>query len=443
MFLKTVERTVIRFMKRRRLNVMKRILPLIIISLFLLTGCGSLISTESQNVNSVDATSIRFSWWGNDNRHEYTMNGVNIFEENNPLIKVKKTYGVWQGFEKRMQVAMESHTEADVMQINYAWIDQYSSDGNGFYNLYKLSDYIDLSNYSESDLQYGIKDGKLNAIPIAFNSYELYYNQDIWDKYGLDFPSKWDDLFTAAELMQKDGIYPLGYVKKQAFMLVISWFEQTHGKCVFDDDGKLNISEEELGEMLEFYCNLINKKVMMPVDDFDKSKFADGTVAATMCWVSDAGNYCKALKDKGGNPAIGGFLIQEGSKNTGWYIKPATMYAISAYSEHPEEAAKLLDFLVNDKDMAILQMSEKGVPVSKSAREAIENVPDSELEYEFMASSYMNDHIDELSVIKPIMENDEIISTFKECGDAYIYDKMTLDECSEKLYAVIKDVVNE
>ena len=427
---------------------MKKLLPLMLALSLGITGCAginNIVGNGATNTAEVteETAAISFSWWGNDNRHEYTMNGVSIFEEENPAIKVKNSYGVWQGFEKRMQVAMESHTEADVMQINYAWLDQYSSDGNGFYNLYDLSDYIDLSNFSEQDVQYGVKNGKLNALPIAFNSYEFYYNKTIWDNYGLDFPKNWDEVFAAADIMREDGIYPFGYVKKQAFILCLSWFEQTHGKQVFDEAGKLNISESELGDILEFYCEMIDKKVMMPVDDFDKSKFADGTVAATMCWVSDAGNYCNALKEKGGEPCIGGYLIPEDAKLTGWYIKPATMYAISAYTEHPEEAAKLLDFLINSPEMATIQKSEKGVPVSKSARETLQSIPDSELEYEFMASSYMSDNLDRLSIIKPVMENDSIISAFKECADEYIYGKMPMDECAGQLYQTISEEISK
>ena len=427
---------------------MKKILPLLLVPALLLSGCGSvsevILGAPIETVETQeDRTQIRMSWWGNDNRHEYTMNGIGIFEKENPDIKVKNTYGVWQGFERRMRVAMESHTEADVMQINYAWIDQYSPDGSGFYDLSELSDYIDLSNFEESDLQYGIKNGKLNALPIAFNSYEFYYNQVIWDKYGLEFPNTWDEVFAAAEVMREDGIYPFGFVKKQAFMLSLSWFEQTHGKRVFSEDGMLNVDEKELGEMLDFYRKMVDEKVMIPVEDFEKSKFADGTVAATMCWVSDAGNYCNALESKGGIPKIAGYLIPDDSKLSGWYIKPATMYAISAYTDHPQEAAKLLNFLINSPEMASLQMSEKGVPVSKTARQTLHDMPDSDISYEFMASEYMNENIDKLSIIQPVMENDEIISAFKECGDDYIYNKKTLAECSQSLYKTIAEKCNE
>lgn len=413
-----------------------------------LSGCGieNFLPADmsGQKTEIAEApTTISFSWWGNDKRHEYTMNGVRIFEEQNPSIRVKKTYGVWQGFEQRTRVAMESHTEADVMQINYAWVDLYSHNGDGYYDLYSLSDYIDLSNYSDSDLQYGIKNGKLNAIPIAFNVYEFFYNDAIWSKYGLEFPKTWDEVFEAAALMREDGIYPFGFIKKQALNLAITWFEQTHGKYVFTEDGKLNISTDELGEMIEFYSRLYKEKVMIPIDDFSQAKFNDGEIAATMCWVSDAGNYCEALEKNGGIPKIAGYIIPEDAKLSGWYIKPATMYAISAYSEHPEEAAKLLNFLVNNPEMAALQMTEKGVPVSKSALETLKGIPGSENSYEFLASEFIKTNIDKLSVIKPIMENDEVIAAFKQYGDEYLYDQMTLEESAQGFYAAINEVINK
>ena len=69
------------------------------------------------------------------------------------------------------------------MQINYGWLSQYSPDGEGYYDLYQLSDYIDLSGYSQADLDFGTVNGKLNALPIAYNSTVTFYNKDIFDKY--------------------------------------------------------------------------------------------------------------------------------------------------------------------------------------------------------------------------------------------------------------------
>ena len=58
-------------------------IKLLIVSVILatLTGCGSNTASEETEVNVAKATSkIAFSWWGNDPRHLYTMEGVDLFE---------------------------------------------------------------------------------------------------------------------------------------------------------------------------------------------------------------------------------------------------------------------------------------------------------------------------------------------------------------------------
>ena len=90
------------------------------------------------------------------------MDGVDEFQKRNPDIDVEYHYGDWNGYEKRVQVWMKSHTETDVMQINYAWLDTYSRDGSGYHDLYQLKDYIDLDNFTKEDLHLR-KMAKLNA----------------------------------------------------------------------------------------------------------------------------------------------------------------------------------------------------------------------------------------------------------------------------------------
>ncbi|MBR1555880.1 MAG: carbohydrate ABC transporter substrate-binding protein, partial [Oscillospiraceae bacterium] len=201
-----------------------------------LTGCGNRQIVKSQR----EQTEITLSWWGNDTRTEYTIAAVQEFEKLHPEIKVKCNYSEWSGYEARSRVQMFSATEADVMQINFNWLSQYSADGTGYYDIEKLSDYVDLSNFSEDMLNYGRKNGILNAIPIAMNAETLYINQTLYETYGLSVPQTWDDLFNAAKVMQKDGIYPLGAADKATWLYFITYAEQASGKTILDQNGKLN-----------------------------------------------------------------------------------------------------------------------------------------------------------------------------------------------------------
>ena len=422
---------------------------ILLVSLISLFGVGLLVAAVMLFLHSIpnktsqeqEPTRIQLSWWGNDGRHLYTMEGVNLFEEKNPDIDVALRYGVWNGYEKRTKVWMESHSESDVMQINYAWLDVYSKDGTGFYDLNKLSDYIDLSNFTEEELSYGTKNGVLNALPIAMNTHTFYYNQDVLDSYGLSVPETWDDLFAMAKVLAPDGRYVWGLAKKHLFLLMIAYYEQTYGEPFFTQDGKITADAERIEFLLTFYKRLIDEHVVCPLDSFDRTNYMSGEVVGTMCWISDTKIYCDGLAETGVKVSRGSYPKLPDTKLSGWYVKPATMWAISADTEHPEEAAKLLNFLLNDPDMAKLQKTEKGVPVSDAAVAALTEEGLQETN-EYKAVQDMNEHQADYHLIIPNMEKEAIIDAFKSGADEYLYDKMTSQECAKKVLQDMNDVIS-
>jgi oligogalacturonide transport system substrate-binding protein len=423
--------------KNGRVILIALLVAIVFVAIFVATS----LSDKDEDVTvENDSVSISFSWWGNDGRHAYTMEGVDVFQELNEDVEVSCRYGEWNGYEKRMKVRMKSHNEADVMQINYAWLTEYSSDGEGYYDLYSLSDYIDLSNFSEDDLKYGEVNGKLNAIPIAFNTSSMFFNQTIFDEYNLELPETWDDYFEVAKTLSQHDIYVLGCSKKQLFLLMIAYFEQTTGEHAFSDDGQLLLDTDDMEYILEFYKRLIDEKVLLPIDQFDRPHFVNGQIAGTMIWVSDAGNYCDALEEAGGEPVLGEYPMAKNAKLSGWYKKPATMYAISNITEHPEESAKLLDFLLNSTEMADLQKTEKGIPVSAAAVEELKENDDLG-EYEYAANTKMLDEEDSMNVMIPVMEQDDVLNTFKQTADEYLYDKMNITECAQTICQGINEAI--
>ena len=83
---------------------------------------------------------LKMSWWGGDARHKQTLEAIKLFEEKYPEIKVKPEYGGWQGWQEKVTTQIVGNTSPDVMQINWNWIDLFSKDGDGFYDLNKVKD---------------------------------------------------------------------------------------------------------------------------------------------------------------------------------------------------------------------------------------------------------------------------------------------------------------
>ena len=267
---------------------------LMIAAVLSLASCSD---KEIMNINNAD--DISFSWWGKDIRHSYTISAVKDFVQQNPGIDVRTEYSEFEAFQKRMNVVFAANNECDVMQINYDWLFRFSPDGTGFYDLNKLGDIIDFSNFSEDQLSYGRVNGTLNGIPNALNTETCYYNKSVYEKYGLSLPSSFDDLFEAAKTMSADGVYPIELSKKASWMMSVAYEEQISGKKCFEGTEKVGFSKENFADMISFYKRLVDKKVTKYYPEINKYDFSNGISAGTVCWISDAGYYCDPLIKNG------------------------------------------------------------------------------------------------------------------------------------------------
>ena len=396
-----------------------------------LTAC-----TEEQVVlEQTEQTEITLSWWGNDVRNEYTLEAVERFEAAHPGIKVKCSYSEWSGYEARSQVQMISGTEADVMQINVGWLSQYSEDGTGYYDLETLGDRVDLSSFSEDMLDYGRRNGTLNAVPIAMNAETVYINKTVYDSYGLPIPETWDDLFEAAKVMEKDGVYPMSAASKAVFMYLVAYGEQLTGKHFFDDRSRITFSQADLQLMIDMYVRMVRENVIPKVEDYQRLQLDDGAYAGTVAWVSDAMNYWGGALGNGYEIVPAPYTaFPENQSREGWYAKPATLYAISKNTEHPQEAAMLLDFMLNSPEWAELQGIEKGIPASQAARSYLaENGQLEGLQYE--ASLVMEEN-PQVSQMNSLIETGTLYDSFIDVCDLVLFDKNTPEEAAAQLYDI-------
>lgn len=403
--------------------------------LFSMTACGS---DEITLAEQEDMVEIKFSWWGTDSRHDYTMEAVKQFEELYPNIRVHMEYSEWTGYDRKNAVEMASNTEADVMQINFGWLNKFSPEGNRYYNLESLN-VLDLSSFSADILEFGRSGETLNALPIALNSKVFIYNKELYESFGLDIPKAWEDFYTAAAKMSAKGIYPLDLDTTASFMTSAAYVEQATGKSFFDSNNKLNFGQEEIRAMLEFYLNLVDKKVVEYMGDRNDSSYKEGIYAGTVQWITSAEKYQTSLAEtKGQTTVVGAAPVLAGAKNTGWYAKPASMYAISSNTRHPEEAALFLEFLVNSEEMAKAQGMEKGVPVSTKAKVALEGAG--------MLTGIQSEAqkiVDntQTKIMSPYYENSGLQAAFKNALDSILFNEGDIETEAAKACAAMKDAV--
>ena len=363
---------------------------------------------------------ISFSWWGKDFRHEYTKEGLKDFMKKNPLIKVEAIYGEWAGYEDAFDQAVKDEKNTDVMQINFDWLYKYSPDGQGFFDINKVSQEIDLYNFSLADLDFGMMNGCLNAIPVGFNTVIPVYDKSLLDSCGLSVPSDWESLIEAGKKLKERGFCLLGADSKHLFLLALAWFEQTHSKKMFSEEGRLAISKEEAEEIISFVSLLFKEGVLYSDPaHFVQSTLAEKKIAGAFVWCNETALFASEFDKKGGDGVLGNFISDKNALESGWYIKPVSMYAIKKNCSHPKEAARLINFLLNDADFALKQKCDKGVPVSNTSLTALmENQKLEKMQsYSLMKIRFNRAKINRML---PVLENKKVISIFTEnCLDYY------------------------
>lgn len=352
-------------------------------------NAGGSESTENSETTGSGAgktsSEIRFSWWGGDSRHVATETAVQAFMEKNPNVKVVTEYGAWTGWEEKQSLNLSSGNAADMMQINWNWIDNYSQNGTNFLDLNEYGDIIDLSQFPQEALDQCSVDGKLMAIPISNTGCLFYWNKTTYDTIGCAIPTDEESLLAAGQKFKEygDDYYPLVIDSGFSRMIfMVYYLESVYGKP-WVADGVLQYTEEEIQKGFEFMTKLEEAHVMPTLavtngdmaDSTDKNaKFIDGKYAGLYVWDASSIKMQEAVAGSvnvPGQELVQGEFLKFGDYNGG-YTKISMAYAIPSSSKDPKAAAKLIDYLLNDPEGVELCALERGVPLSAKGVSVIE-----------------------------------------------------------------------
>lgn len=337
-----------------------------------------------ENDGNYDECTIKFSWWGGDSRHEATQQAVKAFMEKYPGITVEVNFGAWSDWEAARALEFQSGTAADVNQINQSWINEFDSDGSVFLDLNQVSAVLDLTQWSEDSLAQ-LKDvkGGIAGVPVAMTGRTLYWDKTTFDDAGIGVPTTLEELRAAGKTFQEklgDEYYPLALGEFDRAIFMTFYLQAKYGKAIIED-GQLNMTEEELKDGLDFIMSLEADHVIPSIKTIDgdaaasldqNPKFIDGRYAGILEWDSAPLKYKNALAS--GREFVVGEELKNlgGNDKTGVFTKVSLGFAISTTSQHPKEAAMLIEYLCNDPEGSAIMGSERGIPESKAGYDAVE-----------------------------------------------------------------------
>jgi multiple sugar transport system substrate-binding protein len=299
-----------------------------------LTGCGA----PAEESGPVTITYTNFI--SNDGNEENLQTIIDAFQDENPDITVEVTTLPYGDYGTAIQTDLAAGTESDVFDIEYSNYAQYQANG--------VLAPIEVANpdaYKQSLLEAYATDGTQYALPSSFSDVVLYYNKDLFDAAGIDYPTNdwtWDDEKAAAEALTDQAAGVWGDHQPVSFYEYYKALAQNGGQFLADDGKSVAFNSPEGIEAAHW---LVDKSgTVMPTieqgqgtPDFDTNLFKDGKLAMlhTGIWIFGA------VADV----PFGWDIAVEPGNTTQASAVFSNALGVSANSEHPEAAGKWAEFL--------------------------------------------------------------------------------------------------
>jgi len=305
---------------------------------------------------SASADTVLKLWMTGVGVDKYMADIVPAFEKANPGIKVQATNLSWTSYQQKILTGMTAGDGPDVFSF-------YSVDTAPWAAqkvLAELDGKFDANAFIPNALANGQWNGKTYSLPVGLRMRPLFYRADTLKAAGFDKPpATWDELRGyAAKLVKKDAA---GNIERVGFWVPTNhpyktpqvWltFLWNAGGEVFSPDGKKALFNSPAGvEATQFLADLVRKdKVDVPgAIKIDNVDFAQGRVAMLVSNIvtRDLLKNHLALKDHVGIAMVPG--------NKAQYIElSGDMVGIAGNSKNPDAAAKLLNFIVANPEIAL------------------------------------------------------------------------------------------
>ncbi|MFI5341426.1 MAG: ABC transporter substrate-binding protein [Candidatus Methylomirabilales bacterium] len=294
------------------------------------------------------------------------------FEKQNPNIEVELITAPLLGFPTRFGTQARAGEMPDLVTVDLAWIqgwarEEFLRDLNPFIDKAGGKKY--LGEYYDTLIQLASQKGGVYGLPRFAGGYLLYYNKDMFSAAGLDPakpPTNWEELLQyARKLTKKDAAgntvqygYGLhGMNRTDVVSRFVNWM-YANGADVISADGKTALLDQPKAiETLKFWSELYTKEKVVPPGVIQahpgtvRSQFAQKQIAMELgiLWGVDmvfAEN--PALK---ASLEVAPFPRQNSSYPSNFQ---AVYDSISATSKHPEEAFKLLEFMLRPENQLSL-----------------------------------------------------------------------------------------
>lgn len=309
----------------------------------ILSGCGG----SSDDSSSGGKTKIRFATWDVAEDVDKQQELVDKFNEEHDDIEVTlEAYG--SDFDTKISAGMGSGDTPDVM---YMWNYPAYYDG-----LEPLDDYIAeegdeyKSNFYNTLWDYNMMDGSTYGIPVGFTTHCLFYNKDIFDEAGVEYPTAdwtWDDLQAAAKtISEKTDAKGFSFQMKPD-PYDFEMYLWSNGSAYCNEDGEMDgsLNSDESKEAFQMFQDMEEEGYATATEGDGTDEFRAGSTAMYVygSWAINT------LNEDGVNYGVTTIPAFADAGQDSVSILSSSGLSMSKDSEHKDAAWEFIKYWTNEE----------------------------------------------------------------------------------------------
>ncbi|MCX7671631.1 MAG: sugar ABC transporter substrate-binding protein [Anaerolineae bacterium] len=389
---------------------------------------------------------IRFGWWGNDDRANRTKKVIELFQAAYPQIKVMgEPNGGTSDHFQIINTQLAANNAPDLIQLGGNWPDyqKYLEPLNDYLGKQLLIDTPE--RFDQTALIPATRDGKLWAVSLGTNTLILAYNKTMIEAAGMEPPKDnmtWEELLAYGRQLKAKlpkGVYP--FVDNSTNTAnYLSYFFRQQGTPIWtlDEGGKSYATVESAKKWFQMWADMRAEGLIPDADTTatygetgtDNSALVAGKAAIGLIWSNQLAAYQAAMKDK-----LGATTLPKGGQKS-YAIQMSQYIGMNKASKNKEAAALFINFFVTNPEAGAILGTNRGVPCSPIVRTAIAG---QSTETDAAVYRIYNAVADRTIPQDPNLPNDqEFVNELRLLGQAVAYKKVTVDDAANQLIALIQ-----
>lgn len=320
---------------------------------------------EADDAESDEAEPVTLEIWFNGYPDQHGPQWEELiaeYEADNPNVTIDWELLAWNVYLDRISTAAAGGTLPDALFTYSSVIPSLAEQGI----LADHADYMDPDDFVDIGVELTTWDGVWSAVPYYISTRALTYRKDLAEEAGLDPespPASWDELLTWAEeltIVEDGQTEQLGFTVRQGIFFAIPDLFMTalwsNGGEIFNEEGtESTVDSPEGVETAALIKELFDCCDAPGAIEAESTGLGQGkvamlvSVAGTRGWENDFPDLVEA--GAGGLASFPPGPSDPDSKGT--VTVGGDAMAITSQSEHPEETARFLEFLMADAENSI------------------------------------------------------------------------------------------